>query len=50
MDEQRLAHIRGIVWLVKPTVPHQHMKAIYSSGQKGNRPPWSCGYPPDVPT
>jgi hypothetical protein len=45
VDKQRLVHIRGIVSVIKPTVPHQHMKAIYSSRQERNGPPWRCGYP-----
>jgi hypothetical protein len=41
MDKQRLVHIRGIVSVIKQTVPHQHVKAIYTAGQERNGPPWS---------
>jgi hypothetical protein len=36
MNKQHLAHISGIIRVIKPMVAHQHVKAVHSAGQERN--------------
>ncbi|HXZ46949.1 MAG TPA: hypothetical protein VEH02_09515 [Pseudolabrys sp.] len=43
VNEQSIADVGGILFAVETSIAHQHMKAVYASGQKGDGAPRTGG-------